>query len=31
MPIGYLDVPAGAGHDTKKQLVKAMDEALHDV
>jgi len=31
MPIGYLDVPAGAGHDTKKQLVKAIYDALHDV
>jgi hypothetical protein len=31
MPIGYLDVPAGAGHDTKQQLVKAMYDALHDV
>jgi hypothetical protein len=30
MPIGYLDVPAGAGHDTKKQLVKAMYQALHE-
>jgi hypothetical protein len=30
MPIGYLDVPAGASHDTKKQLVKAMYDALHE-
>jgi hypothetical protein len=30
MPIGYLDVPAGTGHDTKRQLVKAMYEALHE-
>ena len=31
MPIGYLDVPAGADLSTKKKLVKAMYEALHEV
>jgi hypothetical protein len=30
MPIGYLDVPTGAGHETKKHLVKAMYDALHE-
>jgi|SRR5882757_6973965 len=31
MPIGYLDVPTGADLSTKKELVKAMYEALHEV
>jgi hypothetical protein len=31
MPIGYLDVPAGADLSTKRELVKAMYEALHEV
>jgi hypothetical protein len=31
MPIGYLDVPAGADLSTKKKLVKAMYEAMHEV
>jgi hypothetical protein len=31
MPIGYLDVPTGADLSTKKDLVKAMYEALHEV
>lgn len=30
MPIGYLDVPTGADIDTKRELVKAMYEALHE-
>jgi hypothetical protein len=31
MPIGYLDVPAGADLSTKRTLVKAMYDALHEV
>jgi phenylpyruvate tautomerase PptA (4-oxalocrotonate tautomerase family) len=31
MPIGYLDVPASADLSTKKKLVKAMYEAMHEV
>lgn len=30
MPIGYLDVPVGASLSTKKKLVKAMYEAMHE-
>jgi phenylpyruvate tautomerase PptA (4-oxalocrotonate tautomerase family) len=30
MPIGYLDVPAGLDLGKKRQLVKAMYEALHE-
>jgi hypothetical protein len=30
MPIGYLDVPVGAGHATKKRLVKTVYDALHE-
>jgi hypothetical protein len=30
MPIGYLDVPTGADLQTKRELVKAMYEALHE-
>lgn len=30
MPIGYLDVPASADLSTKKRLVKAMYDALHE-
>lgn len=30
MPIGYLDVPASADLGTKKRLVKAMYDALHE-
>jgi hypothetical protein len=30
MPIGYLDVPAGADPGTKKTLVKAMYDAMHE-
>ena len=28
MPVGYLDVPTGADLDTKRELVKAMYEAM---
>ncbi|CAL9530232.1 hypothetical protein SUDANB95_03986 [Actinosynnema sp. ALI-1.44] len=31
MPIGYLDVPAGADHATKQRLVKAMYDAMYEV
>lgn len=31
MPIGYLDVPTGLDLSTKRELVKAMYEALHEV
>lgn len=31
MPIGYLDVPPGADLNTKRELVKAMYEALREV
>jgi hypothetical protein len=31
MPIGYLDVPTGADPNTKKELVKAMYEAMSAV
>lgn len=31
MPIGYLDVPAGADLRTKRELVEAMYDALHGV
>lgn len=31
MPIGYLDVPVGADLNTKKKLVKAMYDAMHEV
>ena len=30
MPIGYLDVPAGAEHKKKEVLVKAMYEAMRE-
>jgi hypothetical protein len=30
MPIGYLDVPTGADLSTKRHLVRAMYQALHD-
>lgn len=30
MPIGYLDVPTGADLETKRELVKAMYEAVHE-
>lgn len=30
MPIGYLDVPTGADVDRKRDLVKAIYEALHE-
>lgn len=30
MPIGYLDVPTGADLETKRKLVKAMYQALHE-
>ncbi len=30
MPIGYLDVPAGVDLGKKRELVKAMYEALHE-
>jgi hypothetical protein len=30
MPIGYLDVPTGLGLNKKRELVKAMYEALHE-
>ncbi len=30
MPIGYLDVPAGADRTKKEALVKAMYEAMHE-
>jgi hypothetical protein len=30
MPIGYLDVPAGVDLSKKRDLVKAMYEALHE-
>jgi phenylpyruvate tautomerase PptA (4-oxalocrotonate tautomerase family) len=31
MPIGYLDVPTGASLATKRELVKAMYDAMHEV
>ncbi|MBM7784993.1 hypothetical protein JOD67_001673 [Tenggerimyces flavus] len=31
MPIGYLEVPAGADRDTKAVLVKEMYDAMHEV
>ena len=31
MPIGYLDVPAGADVSTKNKLVKELYDALHEV
>jgi hypothetical protein len=31
MPIAYLDVPTGADLGTKRELVKTLYEALHDV
>jgi len=31
MPIAYLDVPTGADLTTKRELVKALYEALHEV
>jgi hypothetical protein len=31
MPIGYLDVPQGLDVDRKRQLVKAMYDAMHEV
>jgi len=31
MPVGYLDVPTGADLDTKKTLVKAIYDAMHEV
>jgi phenylpyruvate tautomerase PptA (4-oxalocrotonate tautomerase family) len=31
MPIGYLDVPAGAALGTKRELVKALYDAMHEV
>jgi phenylpyruvate tautomerase PptA (4-oxalocrotonate tautomerase family) len=31
MPIGYLDVPTGADPATKRELVKAMYDAMHEV
>jgi hypothetical protein len=31
MPIGYLDVPAGADPGRKRELVEAMYEAMHEV
>jgi phenylpyruvate tautomerase PptA (4-oxalocrotonate tautomerase family) len=30
MPVGYLDVPAGAGLDRKRELVKAIYDAMHE-
>lgn len=30
MPIGYLDVPTGADLETKRELVKAMYEAMRE-
>jgi hypothetical protein len=30
MPIGYLDVPTGADLSRKRELVKALYEALHE-
>lgn len=30
MPVSYLDVPTGADLDTKRELVKAMYDALHE-
>ena len=30
MPIGYLDVPPGIDLNGKKQLMKALYEALHE-
>lgn len=31
MPIGYLDVPTGADLSRKRELVKAMYDAMHEV
>ena len=31
MPIGHLDVPTGADLDTKRKLVKALYDAMHEV
>lgn len=31
MPIAYLDVPTGADLDRKRELVKALYEAMHEV
>ncbi len=31
MPIAYLDVPTGADHDTKRELVKSLYGALREV
>ena len=31
MPIGYLDVPTDADPTTKRELVKAMYDAMHEV
>ena len=31
MPIGYLDVPAGPELGTKRELVKALYDAMHEV
>ena len=31
MPIGYLDVPTGADLDTKREMVRALYEALHEI
>ena len=31
MPIGYLDVPTGADLATKRELVEAMYDAMHEV
>jgi hypothetical protein len=31
MPIGYLDVPTGADLATKRELVKVMYDAMHEV
>jgi phenylpyruvate tautomerase PptA (4-oxalocrotonate tautomerase family) len=31
MPIGYLDVPTGADLATKRELVKAIYDAMHEV
>ena len=30
MPIGYLDVPTGADLATKRELAKAMYDAMHE-
>ncbi|CAM4218409.1 hypothetical protein KIPE111705_45510 [Kibdelosporangium persicum] len=30
MPVGYLDVPAGVDLDRKRELVKAIYDALHE-